>query len=152
MHVSSSRELRCTEDWIFLLSLIAWGLYAHFTRTVNCTLWCCDFFTPAIMIHCMQTSLLMKISWYNLLLCTSFGGPSMHLVGIQWCLHSTHWELWPVWLSAVHGWAGVAGHLAGSLSRISLLRFLLSSSSSFDRAWTFRSYFRISKHRSKRTS
>ena len=84
---------------------------------------------------------------------TTFGGPNIHLVRIQLNLDSMIWELRPLWVSAVHGWAGVASHLAELLSRISLLRFsLLSFHSSVDRARTCWSDFRIWKHWSKHTT
>jgi hypothetical protein len=82
----------------------------------------------------------------------SYSGPNIQ-VSHNWVkLEFKHWELRPHWVSTVHGWAGVAGHLAESLNRICLSRYLLCSSSSFDRAWACRSYFRISKHRSKHTT
>jgi len=59
-----------------------------------------------------------------------------------------HWKLRPGWVSVVHGWAGVAGHLEESLYRICHLRFSLWSSTSFDRAQPSRSYFWISKQMS----
>jgi len=95
----------------------------------------------------------MEFGPHNLFSDTSFGGSNIHLVRIQLSLNSKIWELRPLWVSAVHGWAGVAGHLAESLSGISLLRLsLISFHSSFDRAQTCRSYFRIWKHWSKHTT
>ena len=97
--------------------------------------------------------LLMDFGPYNPFSDPSFGGPNIHLFRIQFSLDSKTWELRPLWVSAVHGWAGIAGHLAELLSRISLLRFsLLSFHSSFDRARTSSSYFRILKHWSKHTT
>jgi len=95
----------------------------------------------------------MEFGQHNLFSDMSFGGPIIHLVRIQFSVDSKIWELRPLWISAVHGWAGVASHLAESLSRISFLRFsLLSFHSSFDRARTCRSYLRIWKHWSKHTT
>jgi len=95
----------------------------------------------------------MEFGPHNLFSDTSFGSTNMHLVRIQLSLDSKIGELRPWWVSAVHGWAGVAGHLAESLSRISLLRFLLLSfHSSFDRTRTYRRYFRIWKHWFKHTT
>jgi hypothetical protein len=95
----------------------------------------------------------MEFSPHNLFSDTRFGSPNIHVVRIQLSLNSMLWELRPLSVSAVHGWAGVGGHHAESLSRLSLLRFsLLSFHSSFDRAWTCRSYFRIWKHWSKQTT
>ena len=95
----------------------------------------------------------MESGPHNLFSDMSFGGPNIHLVRIQLSLDSKISELRPLWVSAVHAWVGVAGHLAESLSRISLSRFsLLSFHSSFDRARTGRSYFRIWKHWSKHTT
>jgi hypothetical protein len=92
----------------------------------------------------------MDFSPHNLFSNMSFGCPNLHSVWIQFSLDSKIWELRPLWVSVVHGWAGVAGHLAESLSRISGLRFsLLSIHSSFDGAGTCSCYFGIWKHWSK---
>ena len=134
------------------IRFIRWGLQARLTLTVNCNLRSCLFITQAFKSRSLRTSLMMEISSHNLFSDTSFGGPKIHLVRIKLSLHSKHSELRPLWVSAVHGWAGVAGHLVESLSTICLLRFSLSSCSSFDRAWWCRSYFRIWKQRFKHTT
>jgi len=134
------------------IRFIRWGLQARLTLTVNCNLRSCLFITRAFKSRSLRTSLMMEIGSHNLFSDTSFGSPNIHLVRIELSLHSKHWELRPLWVSVVHGWAGVAGHLVESLSRICLLRFSLSSCSSFDRARWCRGYFRIWKQRSKHTT
>jgi len=99
-----------------------------------------------------RTSSLMEICSPNSSSDLGFGATNIHSVHIELCVHSHHCELSPLWESAVHGWVGVASHLAKSQSRICHLRVLLSCSSSFDRARTCRSNSRISKHRSKHTT
>jgi hypothetical protein len=90
--------------------------------------------------------LLMELGPHHQFFDTSFGCPNIHLVRIRFSLDPKIWELTPLGASAIHGWAGVAGHLAVSLSRLSVLRLsLLSIHSSFDKARTCRSYFRIWK-------
>jgi len=152
MHAGSSGELRCTEDWIVTIWCIHWGLQGWLTLTDNCNLRSCRFFTRALMSCSLRTSLMMAIGSHTLFSERSFGAPNVHLVRIELCLHSKHWELRPLWVSVVHGWAGVAGHLVQSLSRICLLKFLLSSWSSFGRARWCRCYVRIWKERSKHTT
>jgi len=74
------------------------------------------------------------------------------LVRIELSWHSKHWQLWPHWVSTIHGQAEVTCYLAESLNTICLLRFSLWSCRSIDRDWTCRSYFVISEHRSKHTT
>jgi len=116
------------------------------------TLFQAVFFQLELSRLTVWTSHLMEISSHDLFSDTSFGGPNIHVVRINLSLHSKHWELSQLWVSVVHGWAGVAGHLADSLSRIYLLRVSLWSSSSFDRARNCKWYFMISKDRSKHTT
>jgi hypothetical protein len=83
---------------------------------------------------------------------TSVGGVNINWVKIEWSLHSKHLELRPLWVRVVNGWVGVASHHVELLSRISPVRFLLSSCSSFETSRWCRSYFRIWKHRSNHTT
>jgi len=139
---------------------IKWLLSDSFARDCRLSLlwqwiwnhWSCLFFTLAFKSLSLRTSLMMKIASHSLFSDMGFGGPNIHLVGIKWSLHWRDRVLRPLWVSAVHGWAGVAGHFVESLSRISLLRFSISSCSSFDRARCSRSYFRIWNQRSKHTT
>jgi len=147
-----SGELRCTEDGMLLLGFNGRALQARLTLTVNCSLPSCIFFTGAFNILDLWTSPWMDIRSHNQCYDRSFGSLNIHSVRIQLCLHSKHWELRSLWVSAAHGWGGVASHLAKSLSRICLLRISLSGSSSFERARTCRSYFKIWKHQSKHTT
>jgi hypothetical protein len=91
----------------------------------------------------------VPIIWFQI---TVLAAETYKLVRIELSRNSKHWKQRPYWVSKVHGWAGVAGHLAELLNRICLLRFSLCSSTSFDRPWACRSYFMISKHRSKHTT
>ena len=153
MIVCSSRKWVAPKFKWLRLDSMAWdSKQARLTLTVNCTRWSCHFLTWAFKIFSLQTSLLMEFGSNNPISDTRFGGPNIQLVRFELSLHSLHWELRPHWVSAVHGWAGVASHLAWSLNRICLSRFLLWSSSSFDLDWTCRSYFRNSKNRSKHTT
>jgi hypothetical protein len=149
MHAWSSRELRCTKVEIVMIGFNGSGLQTRLTLTVNCTLRSCLIISRAFKILSLR-ALSMDFGPYNLFLDTGVGGPHIQILRIQSSLDSKIWDLSPLRVSAVHGWAGVAGHLAESLSRISFLRFsLISFHSSFDRARTCRSYFRIWKHWSK---
>jgi hypothetical protein len=152
MHGWSSGELKCTEEYMVTRRFIRWGFQARLTMTVNCNLRRCLFVTRTFKSRFLRTSLKMEISFRNLFSDTSFGGPNIHLVRIELSQHSEHWELRPLWVSVVHGWVEVAGHLVESLSRICLLRFSPSSCCSFDRARWCKSYFRIWKQRSKHTT
>ena len=134
------------------IRFIRWELQARLTLTVNCNLRNCHFITGAFKCCSLWTSLMMEISSHNLFPDMGYGGPNIYLVRIELSLHSKDWELRPFWVSAVHGWAGVAGNLVESLGRICLLRFSLSSCSSFDRARWCRRYFRIWKQMSKCTT
>jgi len=91
------------------------------TQTVICTRWGCLFLPGAFKIPALRTSLLMNMCSHNLFSDMSFAGLNIHLVTIQLCLHSNRWELKPLWVSEVHGWVGVGGHLAESLTRICFL-------------------------------
>jgi len=141
----SAGDLRCTKDEMGMLSFIGWRLQACLALTVNCKLQRYFVFTPAFKILTLRTPLVMEIGSHELISETSFGSPNIHLVKIELCLHSNHGELRLLWVSVVHGWVGVASHLVESLHRICLLRFSLSSSSSFDRAQCCRTYFWIWK-------
>jgi len=167
LHACSSERLRCTEAGMVMLGFNGWGLQVHLTLTVNCALHSCLLITRAFKIvslgavfsllklsrFSLSELLSKEIGPYNLFSDMSFGGSNIHFVRIQWSLDSMIWELRPLWVSAVHGWVGVSGHLAESLSRISFLRFLvLRFHSSFDRAQTCGRYFRIWKHWSKHTT
>jgi hypothetical protein len=112
------------------IRFIRWAVQAHLTLTVNYNLRSCLFITRAFMSRSLWTSLMMENDSCNPFSDTSFGSPNIHLVRIKFSLHSKHWELRPLGVSVVHGWAGVAGHLVESLSRICLVRFSLSSCSS----------------------
>jgi len=103
----------------------------------------CLFCTGAVNSCSLCTYLIIEIRSHNLFLDTSFGSRNIHLVIIKLSQYSQHWKLRPLWVSVVHGWAGVAGHHVALLSRIWLLKFSLSSCSIIDRAWWCRSYFRI---------
>ena len=146
------RKLRCTKVYMVMLGFSGWGLQVRLTLTVNCTLQSCLFETWALQIVSLWTSLLMDIGWHNVISDMSSGGPNIQLVGIKLSLHSKHWELRPVWVSVVRGWAGDAGHRAESLNEICLLPFSLWSFRSFNRYWTCRSNFMISRNRSKHTT
>jgi len=135
-----------------MIRFIRWGLQAGLTLAVDCKLRSGHFFTRAFISGSLQLSLMIEMIRHIRFSDTCFGGPNIHLVRIELSLHSRHWELRPLWVSAVHGWAGVAGHHVASLSRICLLRFSLSSCSSFDRARWCRGYFRIWTQRSKHTT
>jgi len=128
------------------------GLQAHLTLTVNSNLRSSLFIIHAFKSRSLWTFVMMDIGSHNPFSDTSFGGPNLHLVRIELNLHSKHWELRPLWVSEVHGWAGVAGHLVESLSRICHVRLSLSSYSAFDRARWCRSNFKICKQRSKHTT
>ena len=80
---------------------------AHLTLSVNCTVRRSLCLTWAFNILCLRTSLLMGISSYNLFSDTGFGCPNIQLVRIELSLHSMHWELRPLWVSAVHRWAAI---------------------------------------------
>jgi hypothetical protein len=152
LHACSSEELRCTKVDIVMLGFNGWGWQAHLTLTVNCTVPSCLLIPQAFRISVGELCS-MDISPHHLFSDTSFGSQNIHLVRIQLSLDSKIWELRSLWVSAVYVWVGVAGHLAESLSRISLLRFLLLSvHSSFDRARTCRIYCMIWKHWSKHTT
>jgi len=145
-------KLNCTKHHMVMFWFDHWEVQACVTLTVNCTLRSCHFVTWAFMICSIGSSLLIINGSQNSFSDTSCGGRNIHLVRIQLGLHSKSWEVRLCGWSAVHGWAGVAGHLTESLSRICLLRFLLSSSSVFDRAQICRSYCTIWKHRSRHTT
>jgi hypothetical protein len=134
MPTCSCRELRCTEDWMVTIEFIHCRLHPRLTRTLDCNLRGCHCITRAFRSHSLRTAFMMRIGSHNLFPDTRYGGPNLHLVIIELGLHSKHWELNHLWVSVVYGWAGVASHLVESLSRICLLRFLLSSCSPFDRA------------------
>jgi len=138
--------------WLCLDSMAGDCKQAWLPLTVNCTVWCCHCISWAFKSLSLRTSLLMEISSHNLFSDTRFGGPNIQLVRIKLNLHWMHWELTPHWLIAVRGWAGVSSYPAQSLNRLCLLRFSLWRSSSFNREWTGRIYFRISRHRSKHTT
>jgi len=64
-------------------------------------------------------------SWWNLVNIIHFqrwilAAQRNQLVRIEFSRHSKHWELRPLSVSEVHGWEGVAGHLAESLNIICL--------------------------------
>jgi len=128
---------------------IGWELQAFLTLTVNCNLQSCLFFTQAVKILSLWTSFVMKIGPHTLFSDTNFGSPNIHLVKIESSLHSMHWEHMPLWVSAVHGCAGFAGHVVELLSRINGWRFSLWNCGTFDKAWCCRHSFRISMQRSK---
>jgi hypothetical protein len=125
MYACSSGELRYTADYMVMIRFIRSGLQARFTLKGNCNFRSCLFITRAFKSRSLRTSLIMEIGWHKLFSDMSFGGTNIHFVRIELCLHSKHWEVRPLWVSVVHGWAGVAGHLVESLSRICLLRFSL---------------------------
>ena len=135
-----------------MIRFICCGLQAHLTRTVDCNLRSCLFITRVYKSRTLRTSLMMGIGSRNLVSDVSFVGPNIHFVRIELSLHSKLWELGRLWVSVVHGWAGVVGHLVKSLSRICPLRFPLSSCSTFDRARWWRNYYRIRMQRSKHTT
>jgi len=135
-----------------MIKLLRWGLQPRLTVTVNCNLQSCLLFTESLKSRSLRTSLMMEIGSCNLFSDMSCHGPNIHLVRIGFSLHSKHWKLRHLWVSMVHGWAGVAGHLVESLSRICHVRFMHSSCSSLDRSWWCKSYFRIWKHRLKHTT
>jgi hypothetical protein len=145
MPTCCSGELRCTEDRMVTIRFIRWGLEARPTLTANGNLWSYLLITRALMSRSLQTCFMMEISSHKQISDMSFGGPNIHEVRIELCLHSKHGEPRHLWVSVVYGWAGVAGHLVEFLSRICLLRFSLSSCSSCDRARWCRRYFRIWK-------
>jgi len=145
-------NLRCTEVYMVRHEFNLWGLQAHLTPTVHCSLQRCLVLGSACTILALQTSLLIAIGWHDQLLNTSFAGPNIYLVRIKLKLHSEDWELRLRWVSSVLGWTGVAGHFAQWLNRICLLRFSLPSSTSFDRVQTCRSYFTMSRHRCRHTN
>jgi len=119
---------------------ISQGLQAYLALTLNCNCRSCLFIHWAFKSLSLRASLMMETGSHNQFSHQSFGGPNIDLFRIELSLHSKHWEHRPLWVSVVHGWAGVAGHLVESLSRIRLLGFSLSSCSSFDRAWRCRRY------------
>lgn len=72
--------------------------------------------------HCKLS--LMEFGSHNQYLDTSFGGPYIHIVGIQLSLGSKPWELSPLWVSEVHGCTGVAGFYTESAEQNLPLEFL----------------------------
>jgi len=104
-------NLRCTEVYMVRHEFNLWGLQAHLTPTVHCSLQRCLVLGSACTILALQTSLLIAIGWHDQLLNTSFAGPNIYLVRIKLKLHSEDWELRLRWVSSVLGWTGVAGHL-----------------------------------------
>jgi len=138
MIACSSTKSRCTEDYMVMLGFNGCWLQAHLAQTVNCKLQSCQFLAGAFKILPHWTFLLIDFGSHNSFSNTSFGELNIQLVRIQFSLHSKYWKLRPPCVSAVHRWVAVAGHLAESQGRICLLRFLLLTSSSFDRAQTCR--------------
>jgi hypothetical protein len=122
------------------------------TMTVSCTLRSFVLSMWAFKILSPWTLLLKKIGIHHLLSDTSFGGPNIELVRIEWSLHSNNWDLRYLWVSVGDWWVWVAGHHAESLNRICILQFWHWSSSSCDRAQTCRDYCTMSKVRSKHTT
>jgi len=135
----SAGELGCMKVEVFLLCPDGFGLHSHNILTVYCTLWSYGFWTGVLKILSPRSAFLMEIGSRNPFAEMSIGGQFIHLIRIEFILPSMHWKLSVLSVSVIHEWAGVAGHLAESLSRICHLWFWLSSFSSFARAWTCRS-------------
>jgi hypothetical protein len=144
------RGMRCAQEYLVITRFFHSRLQAHCTMTVNCNL--------EVVVSSLK---LASVTLFELL----SGWKSVHIIDLvirelvaQISIQSelmyafkqlrTEASLIPcgIWVSmSCH-------HLAASMSRICLLRFLLSSCTSFDRARGCSSYFRIWKQMSKLTT
>jgi hypothetical protein len=146
------QKLRYTEVYMDMLGINGCGLQGHLLLTDNCTVWSSLCLTWAFKILSLRTSHLVQISSHNSFSNTSFGSQNIQVCQNQVKSAFKALRTWTSLRSAVHGWVGVAGHHAESLNRICLLRLSLRSSSSLDRDWTCRRYFRIWMYKSNNTT
>jgi len=134
LHASSPRELRCKEVWTVMLGFNCWELQAHHTLTVNCTLGTYLVRMHASKILPLWTALLIEISSHDRFSDMSDGGLMIHFDSIQLGLCAKYTGHWDLWVSMVHRWVGVGGHLVELLSTITDMQLKMSSCCSFDRS------------------
>jgi len=151
LHLCSEGELWCTKNEMAMLKFKGRGLLAHRTLTINCTLLSWLDFSWAYNIFYLQNCFMLQISLHNLFSHSSFGGPDIHSVRLEWIVPSLHRELGKLSVSTVQGWVRIASHLVESLIRVCSLGFSFWSWSSVEWARYCRWHCKIWKHSSKHT-